>query len=82
MRVFFILSVATCLSACVPLPDVPAPTPRIDNTAGYPDFVPLDQIAAPTADAQRASSETEEAVEARVAALRSRAARLRQASVN
>lgn len=82
MRVLFILSVAICLSACAPLPDVPAPAPRIGGTVGYPGFVPLDQIAAPSANEQSAPIETEEAVEARAAALRSRAARLRQTPVN
>jgi hypothetical protein len=68
-------------AACGPLPDVPAPEISVSDAQDYPQFVQLDRIAPATAEDDARALETEELVEARVAALKARAARLRATSV-
>lgn len=68
-------------AACGPLPDVPSPELSLPEDQDYPQFVQLDTIASTAAQDDARALETEEALDARMAALRSRAARLRAASV-
>jgi outer membrane murein-binding lipoprotein Lpp len=80
MRTMSAIVVCGCcwLAGCSPFPDVPEPTSDVAEASDYPDFVPIDQISYdPKVD--EAALETEETLEARVAGLKARAARLRRA---
>lgn len=79
MRARTILPVTALLAACSTLPDLPLPKDGLDKDATYPGFVPLERVTMEDAAAQERNAETEEALEARVAGLRARAARLRTA---
>ncbi len=79
MRVGTVLLISAFLSSCGTLPDVPLPRDGVDKDAAYPDFVPLERVVLENATAQSDNEETEEALEARVAGLRARAAQLRKA---
>ncbi|MGA9411688.1 MAG: hypothetical protein WBV78_14730 [Roseobacter sp.] len=79
-RTFAIIGLISA-AACGPLPDVPAPEILGSEAQDYPKFVQLDSIASTTAQDDARALETEEALAARMAALKARAARLRATSV-
>ena len=72
---------AGCIAACGPLPDVPVPDISVSEAQEYPQFEQLDRIVTTAADDEARAVETEEALAARTASLRARAARLRATSV-
>jgi len=81
MRSTFAIIGLVLTTACGPLPDVPEPEFSVSEAEDYPQFVQLDRIATTTAQDDIRAVETEEAVTARMAALRARAARLRATSI-
>lgn len=71
----FIHCVAICLGlgACTQLPDIPDPVSGNADAETYPGFVPLENVAL----TPNANDTTAQNVDARVANLRARAARLK-----
>ncbi len=81
MRAFAPLVCSVLLVACGPLPDLEDTRAGATANIAYSDFVPIDQVVLEQRDAEQRANETEEALEARVAGLRARAARLRATQV-
>ena len=81
MRSKFAIIGLILTAACGPLPDVPEPKFSVSESGDYPQFVQLDRIASTAAQDVVRALETEEAVTARMVALRARAARLRATSI-
>ena len=81
MRVIVLLLVFSSLLACGQPPELK--DTRAGDTANieYADFVPIDRVLLEQREGDQRAIETEEELETRLAALRSRAARLRAASV-
>lgn len=71
-------ALALCaLTACTQFPQLDETvTPDLEN-ADFPALVPLEPILANTRTAQRDNTQTQAVLEARVASLRARAARIR-----
>jgi len=74
-RVFALL-LTLCLSACSQFPALDENTTAQTRRAPYPDLVPAEDLHAQVAEA-RVTDQTTLSLEARVAALRARAVRLR-----
>lgn len=70
-----VLFLAT-LAACTRFPDLDAAVTPGARTAGYPDLLPAEELRARVPEA-RLEEETPGSIEARIAGLRARAARLR-----
>lgn len=64
------------LSACTQFPDLDRTTSAQTRRAPYPDLLPVEDLRAQVAS-PRATDRTTKSLEARIAALRARAARLR-----
>ena len=76
------LAMLVLLAACGPWPDLPAPEGAQDSTLEQPDFVPFETLRTPATDQVADTTEEEDALQARVAALKARASGLRQAQVD
>ncbi|MEM9578306.1 MAG: hypothetical protein AAF999_14995 [Pseudomonadota bacterium] len=81
MRTFAFLLCCLLPVACGPLPDLEDTRAGGAQNITYAEFVPIDRVVLEQRDAAQRANETEEALEARVAGLRARAARLRAAQV-
>ncbi len=77
MRFIKACAIAGLAAACGPLPDIPAAPVSVSDDVPYPEFVPLDQVALESVEAEKRAEETSQDVAERVAVLRGRAARLR-----
>lgn len=73
MRYIPRITLCLCLGACTQLPDIPDPVSGTVGGEAYPTFVPLDDVVLISTD----NDLIERNVDARVANLRSRAARLK-----
>lgn len=74
------IAVIACLGAvagCAEFPDLDRAVPASELSGPYPPLLPIDQLLAQTDDPQIGAEDTQ-ALEARAAALRARANRLRQ----
>lgn len=82
MRLTPLLILTACIAGCVQFPEIDDATdPRVEQ-ADYPTLVPLDPILASVAAPAPETAETEAELEARIAGLRARAARLRGAGLS
>jgi hypothetical protein len=81
MRIFGAILFTAALSACGPLPDIPQSVENGGAADDYVDFVPMDRVVLVQREADEEALETEEALEARIAALKARAGRLRRAEI-
>lgn len=81
MRAAFLVPLVIGLAACGALPDVPQATNVTAVSNDYPDFVPIQSVVLAKRESEQKNLETEEELEARLAGLRARAARLRTVSV-
>lgn len=81
MRLLVLLFLCSGLLACGTLPDIPETASSIGADADYAGFVPMDQVILEQRQGDTEALETEEELEARLAGLRVRAAKLRAASV-
>ncbi|MGK7752022.1 MULTISPECIES: hypothetical protein [unclassified Roseovarius] len=70
------LALAFALSACTQFPELDGATSRETRNAPYPALLPVEDLRARVAE-PRVTDRTAPSLEARVAALRARAARLR-----
>ena len=70
------------LGACTQFPELDETVGPEAEAADYPALVPLEPILAEAAAAPERNAQTEDALEARTAALRARAAGLRQGVVD
>ncbi|MWD27278.1 hypothetical protein E0K89_007315 [Aquicoccus sp. SCR17] len=70
------LTLAALTAACAEFPELDAAVPRSVTRGPYPRLLPMEELLA--GPAPRESEESLEAFEARVAALRARAERLRR----
>ena len=73
---FMILAAA--LSSCTQFPELDVSVPPSAEAARYPDLQPLDPLLAREGQLAQDNAQTEADLEARVAALQARAARLRR----
>ncbi|MEM1073467.1 MAG: hypothetical protein AAF665_11910 [Pseudomonadota bacterium] len=69
-------------AGCVSLPEVPDPEVSIAQDAQYPDFVPLNRVVLKDSEADEENEETRAELQARVAALKARAADLRDRQID
>ena len=77
LRYAFLMCAVCLISACTQFPELDETvTPELE-AADYPALIPLDPILIRTHSAPRTNTQTEAVLEARVANLRARAARLR-----
>jgi hypothetical protein len=68
---------ALVLTGCATLPDVPGPRVDLPEGSEFPEFLPLEDVIFERTEATQRDAEAEAELEARVTALRARAARLR-----
>lgn len=73
---YLTLSIILCLAGCSQFPELDDTISPAARAAAYPDLVPAEDLRAELANAQ-ITDDTTSSLEARVAALQARAARLR-----
>jgi len=78
---FWLLLPALILASCAQFPELDGTVPPAAQAAPFPRLLPVDPILASTLPDAEANAALTRSVEARVAALRARAARLQRASV-
>ena len=82
MRWCYLLVLLGGVAACTTLPEVPEPGQGFDDDVDFPDFLPMRDVDLDGREAAERNAETKTQLEARVAGLKARAAKLRSAATD
>lgn len=77
MRLCFLIPLLICVAGCSPLPDVGPTYPDNGRNVAPPKLVPIETLLALATESKTDPVQTEEEINARIAALNAKADRLR-----